>query len=39
MHIRGDDLISKFTLFARLYYTELGEVDQKSINFEINPAT
>jgi hypothetical protein len=39
MHIRGDDLISKFTLLARLYYTELGEVDQKSINFEINPAT
>jgi hypothetical protein len=38
MHLRGAYRLGKFTLSARLYYSEIGEVDQKSVNFEIDQA-
>lgn len=34
MHIRGPELHNPYTLAASVYYPELGEVDQKSIQFE-----
>ncbi len=39
MHLRGNYKIGTFTLSARLYYPEIGEVDQKSVNFEIDQAS
>jgi hypothetical protein len=36
LHLRGNYIDGLFTLFARLYYPEIGEVDNKTVTFEIN---
>jgi hypothetical protein len=34
MHLRGVDTKGKFILSASISYPEIGDVDQKSVNFE-----
>jgi hypothetical protein len=35
MHIRSDQVIGAYRLSARLSYAEIGDVDQKHVEFEI----